>query len=551
MIRRTKPRRQNKLLTHALEYAKLDRHVFPIHTPNPDTKDCSCGDPNCRSQGKHPRIKNWVKAATTDETQIRDWWVTWPDANIGLVTGIKSNIIVLDVDEGGEKELEKWDATPTAVCTTGNGKHLYFTHPETEIRNSQGFLPGLDIRGDGGCIVAPPSLHKSGKRYSWISGKVPTKDELAPCPKWLLKKAKDNKDYGKGYKDEADTDEKLYDQFCSVVTNSSDLINKRIERPKTILSPWLTDGSINEIYAPRGAGKTFLGLIISIAVTRENYQENEIGPWKVKNAAGVLYVDGEMGIYDIKERLNRLILPLSDNGHKENKDNPLTIFPSNYFGLKYRSHANINQTKWRDTIYRYLEENNYYQLLVLDNLSSLTSGLDENSNKEWGPINEWLLSMRSLGVAVIFVHHAGKSGQQRGASVREDNLDCVIKLKDVSGKKKNQAHFNISFEKSRNVRPDADLRSFTLKVEDCRTGPGDVWITQNTDKKNSDIVKAMLIDGNYSQTEIAELCDISKSRVSQIKAEAIEEGFLSKNGDSTKKGEAFRGKIDMSEVNSS
>jgi putative DNA primase/helicase len=462
-----------------------------------------------------------------------------------LPIGEKSGFIVLDVDKGGDEELAKHTIPVTAESTTGNGRHLYFTYPGEEVKNRQKFLPGLDLRADGGYIVAPPSLHLSGENYTWKSGQIPTKDDFVPCPDRVLEKASESKDYGKGYDAE---NEDLYDQFCSIAINSSDLVKKEdITPPETIISPWLTDGSLNEIYAPRGVGKTFLGLIISIVVTREKYWNLEIGPWKVDRPSGVLYVDGEMGIYNIKDRVNRLTLPLKRSGNTENKDHPLTIFPSNYFGLHYREYVNINQKKWRDVIYRYLQEKGKYQLLVLDNLSSLTSDLDENSTKDWGPINQWLLSMRSLGVAVIFVHHAGKNKEQRGASAREDNLDCVIKLTNAPGKEENQAHFNITFKKSRNVGPGADLKSFTLKVEDCPFGPGSVWTTEKMKSTKVDKIKAMLLGGDLTQKEIAQRVGRSGGRITQIKNDLKDDGLLDENNIPTIEGKTFREKVDLTE----
>lgn len=545
----TKPRRPkrppNPLLEHALQYAKQGWPVFPLHTPEPSKEGCSCSRSGCIDQGKHPRTENGFKDATTDEDQIRSWWKKWPNANIGLVTGKKSGFIVLDVDSGGDKELAKQTVPDTAESTTGNGRHLYFTYPGKEVKNSKKFLPGLDLRADGGYIVAPPSLHLSGKKYIWQSGKMPTKNEFAPCPKGILEKAKNSKNYGKGYTVES---EDLYAQFCSTVMDSSDLIKKEIPRPEKIISPWLTAGSITEIYSPRGVGKTFLSLIIAIAVTRAKYTNIEIGPWKVTRPTGVLYIDGEMEIYQIKKRVEQLTLPLNEIGNKENKDYPLTIFSSNYFGQKHRKSININQKDWQNVIYKFLKKNRNYKLLVLDNLSALTPGLDENSNKEWGEINQWLLSLRSLGVAVIFVHHAGKGGQQRGASAREDNVDCVIKLKDAPGKKPNQAHFIISFEKSRNVGPSADLKPFTLKLEDCKTGPGLVWTTEKTEIKKANKIKAMLIDGKLKQKEISTQFSVTPGYVSQKKADLKKDGLLDNNNKPTENGLAFRGKVDLEDL---
>jgi putative DNA primase/helicase len=158
-----------------LNYTKLGLFVLPLHTPL--NGKCSCGDFNCSSIGKHPRTRHGVKDATTDKAVIKKWWEQWPEANIGIATGLSSNIIVFDFDfpkEGRKsfKEIQRKNggSFKTPMVKTGNGIHLYFKHPGVEIRNRAGILPGWDVRADGGYVVAPPSLHANGKRYKWIRG---------------------------------------------------------------------------------------------------------------------------------------------------------------------------------------------------------------------------------------------------------------------------------------------------------------------------------------------------------------------------------------------
>lgn len=174
----------------ALRYAKQGYQIIPLHTPLKDGS-CSCGKPDCGSVGKHPRTPQGLKDASTDPDQINQWWTYWPDANIGIVAGAISGIIVLDVDEGGEETLQRLQdqhgplpETITAL-TGGGGKHIYFKHPGPKTGNRTKFAPSLDVRGDGGYVVAPPSLHKSGGQYRWEGGAYdPT--HLAECPDWLL-----------------------------------------------------------------------------------------------------------------------------------------------------------------------------------------------------------------------------------------------------------------------------------------------------------------------------------------------------------------------------
>jgi hypothetical protein len=127
--------------------------------------------------------------AAADPRTVRRWWRRWPDANVGLRTGAASGLVVLDVDHGhgGEASLaqlvDAHEALPATleVRTGGGGRHIYFTHPGGRVANSAGGLgPGLDVRGDGGYILAPPSRHASGATYRRLTHVPP-----AALPGWL------------------------------------------------------------------------------------------------------------------------------------------------------------------------------------------------------------------------------------------------------------------------------------------------------------------------------------------------------------------------------
>jgi hypothetical protein len=170
--------RQAKLIEAAVEYAGRGLPVFPCN-------------------GKLPRTEHGFQDASTDTEAVLAWWTRWPEANIGIPTGAASGLVVLDVDvqhggAGALAELErKHGKLPRApeVLTGGGGKHLYFAHPGREVRNSAGKLgPGLDVRADGGYVIAPPSLHPSGRPYRWLRGEG--KLELPAPPAWLLEDAR-------------------------------------------------------------------------------------------------------------------------------------------------------------------------------------------------------------------------------------------------------------------------------------------------------------------------------------------------------------------------
>lgn len=146
----------------------------------------------CRPHDKRPATSHGLKDATVDPEVIDRWWRQVPSFNIGVATGAVSKILVVDVDDvDAEAELKKLEAQysplpSTVESVTARGRHLFFQWPEREVRNSASKLaPGVDIRGDGGYVVVPPSLHPSGKRYSWS---VDSANALAAVPDWLLEK---------------------------------------------------------------------------------------------------------------------------------------------------------------------------------------------------------------------------------------------------------------------------------------------------------------------------------------------------------------------------
>ncbi len=146
----------------AIEYAKKGFAVFPL-----------------KYRDKVPLTRNGCKDATTDAAQIKAWWQKYPNANIGLATGsVSQNVFVidLDIDEDrgidGYHSLEDWqrehgDFPETWTAITGRGGYHLYYRGNGKIKNRAGIIDGVDIRGNGGYVVAPPSVHKNGNRYEW------------------------------------------------------------------------------------------------------------------------------------------------------------------------------------------------------------------------------------------------------------------------------------------------------------------------------------------------------------------------------------------------
>lgn len=172
-------------LAAALAYAAVGWPVLPLHTPVRGG-GCSCRTAGCARAGKHPRTRRGLSDATTRREQLIAWWQRWPDANIGIRTG---RLVVLDVDgpDGGlalaEFEAAHAPLPATRRAQTARGQHIYFRAAGRVIPSSAARLaPEIDVRGNRGYIVAPPSLHRNGQRYRWI-----TSDDVAPLPPWLVR----------------------------------------------------------------------------------------------------------------------------------------------------------------------------------------------------------------------------------------------------------------------------------------------------------------------------------------------------------------------------
>ena len=163
----------------AIEYANAGFSVFPLV-----------------ARGKVPVVKNGLYEATTDPIQIEMWWTEFPNANIGIATGeVSGNIAVIDLDikpdKGvyGDISLKDWEsehgAFPDTVCamTGSGGRHLYFKVNKA-FSSSRGILDGVDVRCNGGYVVAPGSIHENGNPYYWDIS--PDEMEIAPANSSVL-----------------------------------------------------------------------------------------------------------------------------------------------------------------------------------------------------------------------------------------------------------------------------------------------------------------------------------------------------------------------------
>jgi putative DNA primase/helicase len=220
-----------------------------------------------------------------------------------------------------------------------------------------------------------------------------------------------------------------------------------------LLNPILPERSLAMLYAPRGVGKTLLALSIGLAVA----SGSQLLRWRAYRQRRVLYVDGEMPLVSLQERLRSLSAGLGgvipNDGFRilaaDNTDNGLSIG------------SEEGQRRLNPLL-------SGVDLVTLDNLSTLCTNGSESASDAWVPMQNWLLKLRRQGVAVLLVHHAGTNGRQRGTSRREDALDTVIACADLRITRLNKAldskcisrSFGIAWTVTLSFRLKRNLRRF-------------------------------------------------------------------------------------------
>jgi len=292
-----------------------------------------------------------------------------------------------------------------------------------------------------------------------------------------------------------------------------DMPNKRV-----IVNPWATEQSIILIIGYRGVGKTWFVMSLLDAVSRGE----GFGPWELKTSVPCLYLEGEMAAQDVRERLDAL-------NPDQDRQNPLFIYSDAFANSLGLPRANLLSEKWRKTMKRVLTTRKV-KLWAVDNIASLTGGIDENSKKDWDPINSWLLELRFAGISTILLHHTNKTGGQRGTSAREDNIDISIVLKrPFDYMAEDGARFIVNFQKARVSTKDLSAIGDTQFQLSQDEHGGLLWTWGNVRRETRIEVLKLFGEGMKNQ-DIVDALGVSKGYVSKIKNSAIKEGILSNKG---------------------
>lgn len=294
-----------------------------------------------------------------------------------------------------------------------------------------------------------------------------------------------------------------------VVVSAMDLMMLEIPPRKNLLAPWLPEQGLTMAYGGRGTGKTFFGIGVAYAVASGGV----FLKWNADTPQGVLYLDGEMPAITMKDRLAKAIL-----SNPKEISAPFHILTPD---LQPSGMLDLGNKDDQTYLESYLDD---VKLIIVDNLSTLCRQGKENEGEGWLPVQEWALRQRAAGRSVLFIHHAGKDGNQRGTSRREDVLDTVIALrrpKDYSQDK--GACFELYFEKARGFFGE-DARPFEAKLITMPDNSQE-WTFKSLEESTEEKVANLLNEG-VPQHEIAEMLGLNKSTVSRAKKKAIEKGLI-------------------------
>ncbi len=310
----------------------------------------------------------------------------------------------------------------------------------------------------------------------------------------------------------------------SAIVEVGSFLEINIPEKEIYLDPWLRSESISLISADRGTGKTWFAMSVGMAVVKEQ----AFGPWGAGASVPVLYIEGEMAAVDVQERL----LYLDGNGQNAN---PFYVYSEAYANQLGIRRAHLLDPEWQAKMKTILIKRKV-KLFIIDNISSLSPGIDENAKKDWDPINQWLLELRFAGISSILLHHTNKGGGQRGTQGRTDNIDVSMMLTRPPGYETvDGAKFICSFDKNRIQHADLPKivdTEFQLTQDEHK----DMIWTWSNPKKDLKIKIMKLKDEGYTDDNISKELGCTRQNVSKTILKLMKDGYLSKKKKLTQSG---------------
>jgi len=395
-------------------------------------------------------LQSWKSEASADVERVRQWWKRWPDANIGIACG-PSRLLVVDLD--GEEGREAWERlakdhgispSPLVSVTGSGGRHLVYALPEGVRNTIKKLGPGIDTRADGGYIVAAPSVHPNGERYTWAESAA----EPAACPAALVDLLTRDPDPWKI--------QTLTDAFT--------------ERPPI---RWLVAGvlpaeALAIVYGAPGALKSMLLADLAVCVAAgkpwlDPLPGQAVTAFAVAAAAPVLWLDIDNGARRTADRFEALA-----RAHGVHPSAPL-----HYVSMPTPPFVAGDAESVRNMAARILA--NGYRLVIIDNLSAIKGSVDENSDG----MALVMASLRQLteatGAAIVVIHHQRKGqartndgqGTRDGESLRgHSSIEASIDLALLVMRENGTPNVMVKSTKDRDAGVAPFAAAFTFEHDD-------------------------------------------------------------------------------------
>ncbi|HWR03792.1 MAG TPA: AAA family ATPase [Humidesulfovibrio sp.] len=292
-----------------------------------------------------------------------------------------------------------------------------------------------------------------------------------------------------------------------------DILDHEFPPRGDLVAPWLKEGESALIYAAPGVGKSMFALSLALAVAGGGKYLD----WETPKPYRVLFVDGEMPMDTIKERTELLLKALPGIDQELIRQN-LHVFARQFQDASV-TFPNLATTEGQAELERQAVG---YDLVILDNLSTLANVEDENASKAFQPIVGFLMRMKQLGQACILIHHSGKKASTyRGSSMLATTFEVILGLEKLTGLK--AAHgtaFQIKWDKLR-AKPDERIKSWEVWMDEDR------WEFEAAASEEVDLLLEALRSGKYvNQKELAEALKWDESKVTRTKAKAIATGAI-------------------------
>ena len=299
--------------------------------------------------------------------------------------------------------------------------------------------------------------------------------------------------------------------FTESVVSSKDLDAVSLPERKPIVGTFFREGDVGYLFGRRGVGKT----LVSLEFCKLAICGGTLNQWHCQGGARILYIDAEMPYAEMAQRIRGFAL---DGREDFNLLNHEVLFE------KERRSLNLADAIQQRAIIDILTSRGC-NVMVLDNLSTGLRGVKENDSSDWEPVGQWLLELRCRGIASLVLHHAGRNGEMRGTSKREDPATWIIRLdKDHDNADAAEASVIVRFDKYRSGRTE-DAQPFALRF----IGKDSIRV-ETALIDSVDLVVEWVGNGLSSATDIAAEMGLSKGTISKLAKRAIDTGRLVKKG---------------------